>query len=251
MPPQQNYQNYQQVPGPGMPMQGNNIFAPNNAMPSPPHKPSKLPIFLSALFLITTILFATLSFVFYNQMVGYRDDYQTKATIDINKATEEQKAQLSAEFQEIEKLPTRAYQTQSSAASIKIVYPKTWDLYANEDNTKGVVSNWFNENYVPDISNKDNTYSLRLEYIDKNYTSVAKSFDSAINKGTVKVTPYKAPNVSGGETGVKLDGEVRSGITGSMIILPVRDKTLQLWTESDRYIKDFNEIVLNNLTYSP
>ena len=251
MPPQQNFQNYQQVPGPGAPMQGSNIFDPHNAMPVAPRKPSKLPIILTAFFLITTLLFATLSFTFCNQMVGYRDDYQAKATIDINKAKEEQKAQLSSEFQEIEKLPTKTYQTQSSWASVKIVYPKTWGLYANEDNAKGVVNNWFNENYVPDISNKDNTYSLRLEYLDKNYTSVAKSFDSAVSKGAIKVTPYKAINVSGGETGIKLDGEIRAGITGSMIILPVRDKTLQLWTESDRYIKDFNEIVLNNLTYSP
>jgi hypothetical protein len=134
---------------------------------------------------------------------------------------------------------------------LKIVYPKTWDLYASEDNGKGTVSNYFNENLVPNTSVKENTYSLRLEVLDKNYASVAKTFESSAQKGAVKISPYKAANVSGAETGVRVDGEIRDGITGSMIILPVRDKTIQLWTESGRYTQDFDAIVLKNLTYSP
>lgn len=248
MPPQQNYQ---QTPQPGMPTQGNNIFAPPPPGFKEPKKPSKLPIFLAVIFLLAALTFGALAFNFYNQMVSYRDDYQKRAAVDIAAATEAQKKQLEAEFAEKEKSPTRTYQTQGSAASVKIVYPKTWDLYAEEDNQKGTTTNYFNENLVPDTGNKDNTYSLRLDVVDKPYASVSKTFDSAAKKGTVKITPYKVAAVSGAETGVRVDGEVRNGITGSMVIIPVRDKTIQLWTESDRYIKDFNEIVLKNLTYSP
>lgn len=250
MPPQQqNYQ--QQPPNPGMPMQGNNIFVPPPAGSPQPKKNSKLPIFLTVIFILASIGFAVLAFMYYSKMITYRDDYQTLLTADIAKATDAQKKQLEAEFAEKEKSPVRTYQAPSSAASVKIVYPKTWDLYASEDNSKGTVSNYFNENLVPEVGNKDNTYSLRLEVLDKTYSSVAKTYDSAAKKGSVTISPYKVAGIDGAETGVKIDGEVRSGITGSMIILPVRDKTIQIWTESGRYTKDFNEIVLKNLTYSP
>lgn len=259
MPPQQNLPQQQSPqpqpqmqPQPGMPQQGPNIFAaPPEGSKPPKQKKSKLLIFLVIILSLTTIILATLSAMLYGQMTDYRDNYNTKSAIDIEKAKAEQKQELDANYAEQEKSPNRTYVTPNSSASVKIVYPKTWDLYVQEDNEKGIVDNYFNFNVVPDKSNKDNTYSLRLEVLDKNYADVTKSYDSDVKKGTVKISPYVAKNVKNAETGVRIEGDIRDDIKGSMVILPIRDKTLKLWTESGKYTNDFDKIVLENLTYNP
>jgi hypothetical protein len=39
--------------------------------------------------------------------------------------------------------------------------------------------------------------------------------------------------------------------TGTMVLLPMRDKTLEIWTESNDYLNDFNTYVLPNMTFAP
>jgi hypothetical protein len=52
-------------------------------------------------------------------------------------------------------------------------------------------------------------------------------------------------------TGVRVDGQIADNIQGSMIILPLRDKTQEIWTESNSFLPDFNNNILPNLTFSP
>jgi len=41
-------------------------------------------------------------------------------------------------------------------------------------------------------------------------------------------------------------------VQGSMVLVPLRDKTLKIWTEADEtYLKDFNENILPNYTFEP
>jgi hypothetical protein len=42
-----------------------------------------------------------------------------------------------------------------------------------------------------------------------------------------------------------------SPLSGEMLVIPVRDKSLQLYTLSNDYLNDFNNTVLANLTYVP
>jgi hypothetical protein len=48
-----------------------------------------------------------------------------------------------------------------------------------------------------------------------------------------------------------LSGQIAQQQKGTMVILPLRDKTLEVWTESDAYLSDFKNYVLPNLTFSP
>jgi hypothetical protein len=36
-----------------------------------------------------------------------------------------------------------------------------------------------------------------------------------------------------------------------MVILPLRNTTLKLWTESEQYKGDFNDLILANASFSP
>jgi hypothetical protein len=86
--------------------------------------------------------------------------------------------------------------------------------------------------------------------VQTTYAQVLKQFDSAVRAGTVRVSPYSAPKVQG-IVGARLDGEVIQKKKGSMIMLPLRDKTLKVWTEAEHFIPDFNNIILPNLTFIP
>ena len=63
--------------------------------------------------------------------------------------------------------------------------------------------------------------------------------DDLLKKG--KVTA-KSVTVSG-IGGTRFEGQIDDEQTGSMIFIPLRDKTLTIWTESGDYTNDFNTII--------
>jgi hypothetical protein len=217
----------------------------------PKQKPPKGLILAVVGLLLLSIIFIVLTVMFYSQMSNYKNNSDEISAKAVLQANDELKKKLDLEYSEKDKLPNKEYTTPSSAASVKIVYPKTWDLYFIEDNNRGTVDNYFNFNMVPDISNKDNQYSLRLEVLDKNYTEVAKSYDTDAKKGAIIISPYKPELVPNAQTGILITGDIRKDVKGQAVILPVRDKTIKIWTEGANYINDFNNVVLKNLTYNP
>jgi hypothetical protein len=51
--------------------------------------------------------------------------------------------------------------------------------------------------------------------------------------------------------GSRIDGEISQKKQGAMIVMPMRDKTLRLWTESRDYVADFDNIILPGFSFSP
>ena len=254
-PPQQN---------PQIPIQpigvagGGNMGGPeqnSSNQPSPNCKTSKLLIFGLILAALLAITFIIMTIVFYGEMDKYKNNTQAIINVEVENAKKAQKEQLDEEFIEKEKEPYLTYDSPAQASAVKIVYPKTWDLYAVEDSGKGTVDNYFAQNMVKDVNNKENIYALRVQVVDKRYSDVVSSLDTKASRGEVKISPFVASNVEGSDQGIRVEGEMRkagsSVIQGSMIILPVRDKTIQIWTEGDSFTKDFDEVVLKNLKFNP
>jgi hypothetical protein len=77
-----------------------------------------------------------------------------------------------------------------------------------------------------------------------------RTYESATKAGKVKVSPFKADKVQN-ILGSRIDGEINAGQKDSMIVVPLRDKTLKVWTESDQFVGDFNTVILPNLTFVP
>ena len=243
---------------PPMPSNPNMFAAPMpgqapNPMVQPP-SPHKTPLGLIVAVValgLATILFIALALMFYSQMSDYKNNSDQKSATAVEAAKKEQEEQLKAQFAEQEKEPLRSYTAPGSAASTKIVYPKTWSLYAVEGKDGNSVDAYFHPSSVADISNKSNVYALHLQVLDKAYATVVKEYENAAKKGEVRITPFKPELVPNAEQGVRIDGVVRDTVNGAMVILPVRDKTIKLWTETDAYVNDFNNFVLKNLQYSP
>jgi hypothetical protein len=112
------------------------------------------------------------------------------------------------------------------------------------------VDDYFHPGVVPDVTQRENAYALRVRVEDKKYDSVLKSYQNDVEAKKLTATAYALPNVQN-TVGTRLDGQVEQNKQGSLIILPVRNMTIEIWVESPSYIADFNNIILPNLTFSP
>lgn len=180
----------------------------------------------------------------------YKNKVDEKIAIAVADAETANSLKKEAEFAEKEKNPLRTYTGPATYGSLSISYPKTWSAYVDETAKSNLpLSGSLNPSFVPGLQS-NLPVALRFTVSSSNYPSVVKTFDSQVKAGKIKVTPYKAdkvPNV----IGVRLDGEILTGKQGSMVIVPLRDKTLQVWTESPQFVPDFNTIILPNLVFVP
>ncbi len=209
---------------------------------------------LIALIVVTVFMLVVTGFAVWAflERNDYKDNTDSKVATAVKVAVEEEAAKKDAEFVEKEKLPTKTYNSPGAYGSISFDYPKTWSGYMIEkDTTQEQLNGYFHPNLVPDVAG-DTKFALRMQVIDKRYAEVIKSYASKIKTGKISSGAYTAPNVMNAEPGARLSGEVATGKTnGVMVVLPLRDKTLVLSTESQDFVKDFDSIVLKSLTYSP
>lgn len=202
---------------------------------------------ITVLLLIGAVIFGFWAFA---SMQDYKNNSDKKAAAAVVVANEEQKKQLDAQYAEQEKSPLKSYTSPSQFGSVKLVYPKTWSAYVVEQTSgSNPVDAYFYPDFVPNTGGKNNYY-MRMQISSAPYKAEVDKFKSLAQQGKVTVTPFKPEQVKDATVGVRIDGQLESDKKGSLVILPVRDKVLKIWTESDAAANDYN-VVLKNLTYSP
>jgi hypothetical protein len=81
-----------------------------------------------------------------------------------------------------------------------------------------------------------------------------QQYNALVTQGKVTATAYSLPKVPN-IIGTRLSGAVSltnpQETSGNMVVLPLRNTTLLIWTESNDYLSDFNNYILPNLTFSP
>ncbi len=239
MPPIQN-----QVPPPGY------GGYPQDLPPAPKqdggHKLLPVTVILGVLFIFTLVF----GFWAFAQMQDYKNNSDKKAAAAVKVAENSQETKLNAEFAEKEKSPYKTYQSTADFGSVKIVYPKLWGSYVDEAGQgASPVNGFFHPNFVPRTTG-DLPIALRVQVVSTSYAQSLKQYDGNVNSGAVKARPINVEGVKG-VTGMRFDGKIASQYTGSMVMFPVRDKTLKIWTEIPSNVADLDNIVLKNLTFSP
>jgi hypothetical protein len=186
---------------------------------------------------------------------GSRQDYKNNTDQKINTAVTaavQQTESLDAQkyFQEA-KNPLATFSGPSSFASVSFKYPKTWSAYVPEDTTSQTpINGYFYPGVVPDVSNQSNAYALRVQLIEQPYATSMQQYTGQVTSGQISVSQYvlpKLPNVIGS----KLQGQLTSTKQGTMVILPLLNMTLEVWTESSQFESDFTNSVLPSLTFQP
>jgi hypothetical protein len=184
-----------------------------------------------------------------------RQDYKLntdkKVAAAVILAKQQEGTSKDKEFIESEKKPLRIYTGPEPYGSLQVSYPKTWSGYVQDSGIDGFpVNGYFYPAIVPSVNDPASTYALRIQIINRKYTDLLLDYQARVTSGKATVAAYSLPKVPS-VIGVKIDGQVTDAKTGSMIILPLRDKVLVLWTEGTGYGKDFNENILPNVTFSP
>lgn len=183
----------------------------------------------------------------------YRNNVDKKVAAAVEVAKKEASDQKEVEFLEREKQPFKTYTGPAAYGSLTFQFPKTWSGLVTESAKTGdktPVDGYFTPGFLPGVGLSTTAYALRVQVNATAYDQVLGSFSGATTSGKVKVVPYKPDKVAGA-LGVRIDGEILNGKQGSMIVLPLRDKTIQIWTESNQFLGDFNNSVLPSLSFVP
>lgn len=182
----------------------------------------------------------------------YKNNVDAKIAVAVTNNKKTVQAEDAAQYAEAAKSPVRVYAGPDSYGSVKVSYPKTWSVYSEASSTSNPMDVYFHTDYVPSADSKQ-TYQLRVQIVPRSYDRELSSYSGLISKGTVTATAYSLPKVSD-VIGSKLSGAIVQGskdARGVMVLVPLRDKTLKVWTESNDYLNDFNTYVLPELTFSP
>lgn len=207
-----------------------------------------LVISLLSVFLVATIGFAAWA---YSGRQTYKNDVDQKVADAVAVAKKEQQDKDTIAAAEAAKQPLTTYKGPDTYGSIVMMYPKTWSGYVSASgNSSGTpIDGYFAPGVVPSISSQSSVFATRVQVSTTPYAQLVQQATQSQN--APKASAYSLPKVPS-VVGVKLVGTLPGkDITGEMIILPLRDKSLVIWTVGDQYKADFENIILNNFSFSP
>ena len=198
--------------------------------------------------IIGLLIFGLYSF---SKMNKYKNNVDSLVASAVSTATQAQKNSDDLNYQTLAKSPNKTYAASASVGSLKLLYPKTWSAYIVESETAtNPVDGYFYPNFVPDVANTNNMFSLRIQVMNSSYSTVLDQFTSQVSGGKITIAPYSLKNVPS-VTGSIITGEIESGKNGTMVLLPLRDKTVKVWSENTSALGDLNSTILPNLSFTP
>lgn len=208
-----------------------------------------IPLILVSILFIVAVIFG---FESYSQEQKYKTQTDQIVNTHVQAAVKNQQQIDEKNFIEEAKKPLTAYNGPADFGSLQIMYPKTWSVYVNNVGSNEPVDGYGYPGQVPGSNggNSATAYALRFQINNTSYNQVLQQFQGQLQQKTVTITPYspaKVPKVQG----VRVDGAIEQNIQGSMIILPLRNMTLEIWTEAPQFLNDFNNNILPNFSFQP
>lgn len=206
----------------------------------------------STLITLLFIVAVCVGVVLYNGEHKYKNDSDKLVATAVSAAKQQQQKTDQSQFATESLQPLQPFVGPEAYGTVTLYYPKTYSAYiiVNSSNSSPV-NGYFEPGYVPDTTNIANAFALRLEVVSSSYDQVLSPYSSEAQTGKVTIAPYSLPKVPS-VVGVKITGKIESNVTnGIIIILPLRNTTLEVWTEAAQYESNFNTLILPNLSFSP
>ncbi|MFO0970790.1 MAG: hypothetical protein U0520_00350 [Candidatus Saccharimonadales bacterium] len=202
--------------------------------------PLLIPLIIAGIVLVVA---SAMAVVYYGKFVDQRDGNQPRIEAAVKEAEDAQRKDLEEDFADREKLPTRSYTSPTELGSVQLTFPKTWSSYVDINGNSGI-DYYGHPNYVP---SKNVNYALRMSVVTKAFADEMRTYESQLKKGDLKASSVQVSGVKGS----RLDGFLKKDQEGSLVIFPLRDKTLKVWTENVEFRGDFDKIVLPGLSFVP
>lgn len=207
-----------------------------------------IPLVLVSILLVATVVYA---FSIYGHEQDYKNNSGQKVAAAVKVAQAQQQKVDLDHYTEVAKNPLRTYTGPSDFGSVKIKYPRTWSLYVDTSDQNNPVDGYGYPGVVPgQNSDQSNSYALRFQVNSTPYDEVVDNYKQQVESKQVAVKPYKPKNIKG-VVGIRVTGQVQDNKTGDMIILPLRNQTFEIWTESNKFQKDFDKYILPNFSFIP
>ncbi len=199
--------------------------------------------------LISTLLLGLSTLIFgILAIYAYTNNQQTQKATDVLKAAsykQGQAAQRDAdnkEYATANALPYRQYKAPDLYGNFVISFPKNWNAYVIEDQTALTQVNLLLHPVAVklDRSIRTNLYAFRALLINQKQSTLYDTYyKNAVKAGRLT---EKSVTVSGiGATW--LDGKFDAEHNGIIVLVPVRDKTLEFITDSHDFVDEFNQIL--------
>lgn len=182
----------------------------------------------------------------------YKNDTDQIVAREVETAKSAQLETDNARFAEEAKMPLKPYKGPSAFGSISLMYPKTWSGYIDA-NSSGTTefSALFHPNVVPAQGSRDAAaVALTVEVIATEYSDLMRQRESRVKNGELTATAYAFPKQTE-QIGTRFVGKITNDLTGTEILVPLRDKTIVLTTQTDQYLADFNTNILPNFDFQP
>jgi hypothetical protein len=180
----------------------------------------------------------------------YKDNSDKKSAASAAAAVKSTQDADAVKYGEEAKNPLKTYVGPSAFGAVTLQYPKTWSAYVIEGAGSSPLSAYFHPDIVYYVGDTNNSYALRVEISSSAYSSVVESYKHQVTAGKLTAVPYSLPKVPS-VSGMRFEGQIAPKKQGIMIVLPVRNVTLQIWTESADFAHDLDNIVLPNVIFSP
>jgi hypothetical protein len=210
-------------------------------------------ILLVPLILAVLFFFSALGFGFW--AFSGRQEYKNKSdqitAVAVNEAITATQQADAVKYGEEAKKPYDNYIGPAPFGNVTVNYPKTWSAYVMEDQDGSKpITAYFNPKFVPNVGEKENAMALRVELVQDSYDKVTESFNGLLKTKEVTLQPYKLAKVPS-VVGSRIEGQITSTKQGTMIILPLRNMTLKIWTESNDFKADLDTHILPNFSFVP
>ncbi len=188
----------------------------------------------------------------------YKNNTDAKITAAVTAAVQKEDASKNAAFAAATKDPLATYNGPEAYGSLVINYPKTWSGYVDTTGQSTLLDAYFAPGVVPALTAQTSVFALRVQVLNQAYAQVVQNISSQSGNQTTPatVTAYALPKVPQA-VGVEVTGTLPGSnngsgtATGTMVILPLRANTLEIWTEGTQYLSDFNTNILPNFSFSP
>lgn len=153
----------------------------------------------------------------------------------------EQLVRDQEKIKDVTENPFRTYKAPDASGAFELSFPKNWNLMVTTGSAVGEITGLLNPDYVDSKADK---YAMRfnlkpLKYVEtqKNYDKIKKDSKGKVNSEEIVVSDIK---------GIRYFGRInkKDDKDKTIVILPVRDKSLILQTDNNEvYLSDFNRVL--------
>jgi uncharacterized protein (UPF0333 family) len=206
-----------------------------------------------SLLLAVVLLLASMGFGYwaYSGRQDYKNHSDAKAAAAAKVAVDKESAVKNKQFAEEAKNPLKTYNGPEAQGSMIIQYPKTWSGYVSTSgNSATPVDGYFNPGVVPSINDQNSVFALHVQVLNQSYSDILQTFNDQLHQGKVTISAYALPKLPK-VVGVRVQGTLVNQKIGTVVILPLRSQALEIETDGNQFINDFNTYILPNFSFSP